>query len=137
MTSTQSLSDESIGSNLRCARSDRQTGGSSNEVKTIGDSRCQEASKSAKNKGVTSTPTDGSEPSKKPSKVPTDDSTNTIEVTRSDKLDNKLSNKPDSNVAEIIAAWPELPDAIRSRLWRLSERPETSTAGKVVDLGGP
>jgi len=30
-----------------------------------------------------------------------------IEVTRSDKLDNKLSNKPDADLSEVVEAWPE------------------------------
>jgi len=38
--------------------------------------------------------------------VPTDDSTNTIEVTRSDKLDSKLSNKSDADLSEVVEAWP-------------------------------
>jgi len=53
---------------------------------------------------------DDSTPSIKPVEVPADDSVNRIEVTHSDKL----SNKPDSDLAEIIAAWPELLPAIRS-----------------------
>ena len=81
-------------------------------TKTTDDNKSQRASKSVKNKGVTSTPTDGSTPSKEPTEVPTDDSTSTIEVTRSDKPDNKL----DSDLAEIVTAWPELPDAIRSAI---------------------
>jgi hypothetical protein len=89
-------------------------------AKTADDNKCQRASKSAKNKGVTSTPTDSPTPSKKPVKVPTDDNPNTIEVTRSDKLDNKLSNKPDTDLdadlSDIVKAWPELPDVIRSAI---------------------
>ena len=49
----------------------------------------------------------------------TDDNPNTIEVTCSDKLDNKLSNKPDSDLAEIAEAWPQLPDSIRSAILTL------------------
>ena len=105
----------SIGSNLRCSSSSTQTGGSSNQSKTTDDSKCQERSKSTKNQEVTSTPTDGSTPSKKPAKVPTGDSRNTIRVTRSDKLNNKLSNKPDE-LAEVVSVWPELPKAIRSAI---------------------
>jgi hypothetical protein len=50
--------------------------------------------------------------------VPIDDSTNTIEVTRSDKLDNKLSNKPETDLelTLLVEAWPELPEAIRSAI---------------------
>jgi len=82
--------------------------------KTTDDNKSQEQSKSAKSQEVTSTQVYGSTPSKKPAEVPDDDSPSTIEVTRSDKLDNKLSNKPDPDLAEIVAAWPELPHAIRS-----------------------
>ena len=54
-------------------------------------------------------------PVDKPSKVPTDDSTDIKNVSCSDKLDNKLSNKPETNpeLTEIIAAWPKLPEAVR------------------------
>jgi hypothetical protein len=50
--------------------------------------------------------------------VPIDDSTNTIEVTRSDKLDNKLSNKPETDLelTLLVEVWPELPEAIRSAI---------------------
>ena len=82
--------------------------------KTADDNKGKERSKSAKNQEVASTPTDGSTTLKKPPELPTDDSTNTIKVTRSDKLDNKLSNKPDPDLSEIIAAWPELPEHIRA-----------------------
>jgi hypothetical protein len=90
----------------------------SNQSGTTGDTESQEESKSAKGKGVTSTPDGGPTTSKKPSKVPTDDSTDTIKVTRSDKLNNKLSNKPDE-LAEIISTWPKVPDAIRSAILAL------------------
>ncbi len=106
------------GSNLRCSRSSTQTGELSNPSGTTGDNESQETSNSAKNKVVTSTPTDGSTPSKKPSKVPTDDSRSTIEVTRSDKLNNKLSDKPDE-LAEIVNTWPQLSPAIRSAILAL------------------
>ena len=88
-------------------------------AETTDDNSGQGTSKSAKNKEVTSTLTDGSTASKKPAEVPTDDSTNTIKETCSDKLDNKLSNKPaehDTELAEVIEVWPELPSAIRSAI---------------------
>ncbi len=59
-----------FGSNLRCSHSRTQTGGSSNEAKTTGDNKCQEASKSAKSQEVTLTPKDDSTPSNRPAKVP-------------------------------------------------------------------
>ena len=42
---------------------------------------------------------------KKPAEVPSDDNRNTIEVICSDKLNNKLSNKPDADLAEVVQAW--------------------------------
>jgi hypothetical protein len=55
--------------------------------------------------------------------VPSDDRPDTIEERRSDKLDNKLSNKPkgeatevDAELTAVVQAWPELPDAIRSAI---------------------
>ena len=83
-----------------------------NAAETTDDNKSQRASKSAKNKEVTLTPTDGSTTSKKPAQVPTDDSTNTIKVTSSDKLNYKL----DSDLAEIAQAWPRLSPAIRSAI---------------------
>ena len=82
------------------------------------DKRCQKESKSTKNKEVTTDTSLCSNGPQSPSEVPTDDSTNTIKVTSSDKLDNKLSNKPtkDTDLAEIIEVWPQLPSAIRSAI---------------------
>jgi len=50
--------------------------------------------------------------------VPTDDSTSTKNVRCSDKLDNKLSNKPetDPDLTLVIEAWSQLPSAIRSAI---------------------
>ena len=87
--------------------------------KTTDDSERQERSKSAKNQEVTSTQADGSIASKKVAKVPTDDRSSTKKVTCSDKLNNKLSNKPakhDTDLALVLEAWPELPEAIRSAI---------------------
>ncbi|MHC4424900.1 MAG: hypothetical protein ACYSYV_02250 [Planctomycetota bacterium] len=44
----------------------------------------------------------------------TDDSTNTMNVRCSDKQNNKPPMDPD--LAEIVAVWPELPDAICSAI---------------------
>ncbi len=87
-------------------------------LRSIDDSGGQERSKSAKNQEVTSTQADGPTPSNKPAKVPTDDSTNTMNVRCSDKLDNKLSDKPetDPDLTLVVKAWPELPPAIRSAI---------------------
>ncbi len=87
-------------------------------AETTDDSKSQGASKYASSQGVTLAPPDGPTPSKNPVNVPTDDSRSTIEVTRSDKLDNKLSNKPDE-LAEVVEVWPKLPDAIRSAILTL------------------
>ena len=64
---------------------------------------------------------DGSTTSKKPPKVPTDDRSSTNKVTCSDKLDDKLSNKltADPEFAEIVNAWPELPNDIKSAVLTL------------------
>jgi len=86
--------------------------------KTTGDSKSQDTSKSTQNKEVTSTQADGSKASNRPAKVPSNDSTYTIKVTRSDKLDNKLSNKPD-DLAEVVNAWTELPSDIRTAILTL------------------
>ena len=89
-----------------------------NQSKTPDDSGGQERSKSAKNKGVTAGKGGGGSTSNKPSKVPVADNTNTASVTNSDKQNNKLSNKPivDSDLALVVEAWPELPEAIRSAI---------------------
>ena len=90
-----------------------------NSSETSDDSKSQELSKSAKNQEVTSTQADGSIASKKVVKVPTDDSPYTKKVTCSDKLNDKLSNKPtesDTDLAGVIEAWPTLLDTIRSAI---------------------
>ena len=56
---------------------------------------CQKESKSAKNKGFTADKSECSNGYQSPSEVPGDDSTSTKNVRCSDKLDNKLSDKPD------------------------------------------
>jgi hypothetical protein len=75
-------------------------------------SEYRQGSKSAENQEVTSTGVDDLPPSITPVEVPADDSPNTIEVTTSDKLD----NKPDSDLSEIVAAWPELPATVRAAI---------------------
>ncbi|MBC8218309.1 MAG: hypothetical protein H8E73_07580 [Planctomycetes bacterium] len=50
--------------------------------------------------------------------MPADDSPDTIRVTRSDKPDNKLSNKPDE-LAEVVEVWPQLSEPIRSAILTL------------------
>ena len=71
---------------------------------------CQEESKSTKNKEVTAGTSLCSNGPQSPSEVPTDDSTSTNDVRCSDKLDNKLSNKPtmDVDLKLVVEAWPEL-----------------------------
>jgi hypothetical protein len=49
--------------------------------------------------------------------VPRADSSGIKDVTSSDKLDNKLSDKlapTDPELAEVVEAWPSLPQAMRS-----------------------
>jgi len=50
--------------------------------------------------------------------VPSDDSTSIKNVRCSDKLDNKLSNKPetDPDLTLVIEAWSQLPSAICSAI---------------------
>ena len=48
--------------------------------------------------------------------MPSGDSPDTIEERCSNKLDNKLSNKPDAELEMVVDSWPELPDAIRSAI---------------------
>jgi hypothetical protein len=69
---------------------------------TADDSGGQKRFKSAKNPEATATEGDDSTPSIMPVEVPAGDSVNRIEVTSSDKL----GNKPDPDLAEIIAPWP-------------------------------
>jgi len=75
-------------------------------------------SKSARNQEDTSIRVDDIMPTDIPSEVPTDDRSGTKKVHSNNKPDNKLSNKPDvdSDLAEIVEAWPELPEAIRSAI---------------------
>jgi hypothetical protein len=51
--------------------------------------------------------------------VPTGDSPDTIKERSSDKLDDKLSDKPEAELAAVVQAWPKLPDAIRSAILML------------------
>ena len=94
----------------------------SNNSKTADYSSGQGTSKYAKNKGVTTSKTKGPHSSNVPSKVSVDDSTNTANVPNSDKLNNKLSNKPkklDTDLAEIVQTWPRLPKDIQSAILTL------------------
>ncbi len=68
----------------------------------------------SKNKEITASKPDEVTSANNSSQVPADDSTNTANVLNSDKLDNKLSNKPDADLSEVVEAWPQLPEAIRS-----------------------
>ncbi|MDT8300835.1 MAG: hypothetical protein RQ760_05065 [Sedimentisphaerales bacterium] len=76
-------------------------------------------SKCTKNKEVTTNKAEGDSTPNELPEVSTADRPSTIKVTSSDKLDNKQNNKPtksDSDLAEIIETWPELPDAICSAI---------------------
>jgi hypothetical protein len=87
-------------------------------AKIEGDSKSQSASKSAENQEVTSTQADDSTSPNQPAKVPVDDSTGTKNVSRSDKLSYKPTES-DADLAEVVQAWPQLPDAIRSAILTL------------------
>jgi hypothetical protein len=45
--------------------------------------------------------------------VPSEDKPNTIEERSSDKPSNKLSDKSEAELAQIVAAWPNLPEHIK------------------------
>jgi hypothetical protein len=50
------------------------------------------------------------------------DGSSTQDVPRSDKLDNKLSDKPaytNPELAAVVEAWPALPEAVRSAVLTL------------------
>ena len=83
-------------------------------LRYIDATRCQEESKSTKNKEVTADTSLCSNGSQSPSEVPTDDSTSTNDVRCSDKLDNKPTMDVDLKL--VAEAWPELPSAIRSAI---------------------
>ena len=91
---------------------------------TADDKNSQEVHKSAKNKGVTTSGSKGDSALSKPSKVPSDDSTGTANVTSN----NKLSNKP-ADLASVVKAWPELPDSIRSAILAIVRASATGEEG--------
>jgi hypothetical protein len=80
---------------------------------------CQELSKCPTEQGVTANVLDSTHRPESPSEVPVDDSTSTMNVRCSDKLDHKQNNKPatDPDLASVAEAWPGgLPSAIRSAI---------------------
>ncbi len=51
--------------------------------------------------------------------MPSDDGPNTIKERSSDKLDDKLSDKPDPYLAQIVAKRSTLPELIRAAIMAL------------------
>jgi hypothetical protein len=94
----------------------------SNTTKTGGDKSSQEVYNPTDNQGLTTSKAEDDSTANGPAKVPTADSTNTIDVRNSNKLNNKLSNKPtqqDTDLVEIVAVWPELPEHIKAAIMAL------------------
>jgi len=90
-----------------------------NASKTASDSESQQASKSAKKQGVTASKPMECDRSSKPSKVPVDDRSSTADVTSSDKLNNKLGDKPtaaDPDLVKVVEASPKLPEHIKTTI---------------------
>ena len=86
---------------------------------TPDDYSSQGVSKSAKNKGLTTSSTDSKFLSNRPSKVSSGDSTNTPDVPYSDKQNNKPDNKlicQDADLGLVVERWPELSTEIRSAI---------------------
>jgi len=78
-----------------------------NSQQTTDDNSSQKMRKSANNKVVTASKAEGDLAPNKPAKVPTDDSTNTANVTNSDKPDNK-PRTTDSELAEKMLLNPTI-----------------------------
>ncbi len=51
--------------------------------------------------------------------MPDGDKPNAIEERSSDKRDDKLSNKLASELAQVVVAWPNLPEHIRAAIMAL------------------
>ncbi len=91
-------------------------------------SNSQNVRKSAKNKGLTASKGEVDLAQNKPSKVPTADKANSIDVPNSDKLNNKLSDKP-VDLALVAKAWPQLPEDIRSAIVAIVRASEGKNRG--------
>jgi hypothetical protein len=75
-----------------------------NTNETVEDRKGQPESKYVIDKGFTARKQDANSPSNRLAKVPADDSTNTANVHNSNKLNNKLDNKPHTELKEIVQA---------------------------------
>jgi hypothetical protein len=86
-------------------------------VKTGDDSSGQQMPKAAESKDLDHSAKTCFLPPQDSSAVPTDDRTNTPNVTHSDKLDNKPSSVLqgiDSNLATIIERWSDLTEPVKA-----------------------
>ncbi len=86
----------------------------SSDPLTAEDSSSQYASKCRKTQKVTANSPGNSRVSADSANVPSEDKPDTIEERSSDKLDNKLSDKSEAEVAQIVAIWPQLPEYIKA-----------------------
>ena len=83
---------------------------------SVDDTQGQTESKVPSNQALTSTASLVPTCQCESPKVPDADKSNAIRERRADKLDNKLSDKPDPDLARIIAAWPNLADHIKAAI---------------------
>ena len=87
----------------------------SNTTKTGGDNSSQEVYNPTDNQGLTTSKAEDDSTANGPAKVPTADSTNTIDVRNSNKLNNKPTQQ-DTDLVEIVAVWLELPEHIKAAI---------------------